>query len=152
MFRIFLRTEKYMLIVALCISSCAMTGCVESTFTLATESRLPRSVTLPSGLTRTDVSVTLSDYTNPLGSDATFMLRDRKGKKLAKINGKVKNLYPLHLKNPPQGFNPGYPAYEIVVVNGITEIIEHRKMEPVFYVTEDTAVRKELLAGDASTP
>jgi hypothetical protein len=88
----------------------------------------------------------MSYYTNPLGSDAKFILRDRKGRKLAKINGKVKNLYPSHLKNPPQGFDPGYSAYEIVVVNGITEIIEHRKMEPVFYVTDDPAVRKELLA------
>jgi len=89
----------------------------------------------------------LNYYTKPFGDDAKFILKDRKGKKLAEINGKVKNLYPLHLKNPPQGFDPGYPAYEVVVVNGITEIMEHRKPEPIFYVTDDPAVRKEILAG-----
>ncbi len=91
------------------------------------------------------MSVTLNYYTNPLGSDAKVILKDKKGKTLEEINGKVKNLYPLHLKNPPQGFDPGYPAYEIVVASGITEIIEHRKMEPIFYVTDDPAVRKEFL-------
>lgn len=34
----------------------------------------------------------------------------------------------------------GYPAYEAITVDGITEIIEHRKMEPVFYVTDDASV------------
>lgn len=149
MLKISRRTETYVLVVALWSSSCAITGCLESTFNLASESRLPKCITLPPGLTRKDVSVTLSYYTNPLGSDARFILKDRKGKKLAKISGKVKNLYPLQLKNPPRGFDPGYPAYEVIAANGITEIIEHRKMEPIFYVTDDPAVRKELLAGRA---
>lgn len=147
---IFRHTETCLLFAALCSSSCAITGCLESTFNLASESRLPSWITLPPGLTRTDVSVTLSYYTNPLGSDAKFILKDRKGKKLSKISGKVKNLYPLRQKNPPQGFDPGYPAYEVVVVNGTTEIMEHRKMEPVFYVNDDPAVRKELLVGAAN--
>jgi hypothetical protein len=149
MLKISLRTKKYLAVFALSISSCAITGCLESSFKLASESRLPRWMTLPPGLTRTDLSVTLNYYTNPLGSDAKFILKDRKGKELAKINGKVKNLHPLQLKNPPQGFDPGYPSYEVVVVNGTTEIMEHRKMEPIFYVTDDPAVRKELLAGGA---
>lgn len=147
MLKIFLRADKYLFIVALCISSCAISGCLESSFQLANESRLPSWIALPPGLTRTDVSVPLNYYTKPFGDDAKFILKDRKGKKLAEINGKVKNLYPLHLKNPPQGFDPGYPAYEVVVVNGITEIMEHRKPEPIFYVTDDPAVRKEILAG-----
>jgi len=137
--------DKCLLIVALCISSCALSGCLESTFNLANESRLPKCITLPPGLTRADVSVTLNYYTKPLGNDAKFILKDKKGKKLARVNGKVKNLYPLELKNSPPGFDRGYPGYEIVEVNGITEIIEHRKMEPIFYVTDDPAVRKELL-------
>jgi hypothetical protein len=36
-----------------------------------------------------------------------------------------------------------YPAYEIITVDGITDVIEHRKMEPLFYVTDDSAVRGE---------
>ena len=32
----------------------------------------------------------------------------------------------------------------VATVNGITDIIEFRKMEPVFYMTDDPAVWKEL--------
>jgi hypothetical protein len=59
---------------------------------------------------------------------------------------------PFYLKNPPQGSAPGYPAYEIITVDGITEIIEHRKMEPLFYVTDDPAVWKELMGVQHSSP
>jgi hypothetical protein len=102
---------------------------------------------LPPGLTRADVSVTLNYYTARPGGDAEFIMKDNRGKTLAEINGKVENLYPLQLKNPPHGFDPGYPSYEVVVVNGITEIMEQRKMEPIFYVVDDPAVREEILAG-----
>jgi hypothetical protein len=154
----FLRTVKYLLIVALCISSCAITGCIESSFNLASESRLPKWITLPPGFSRTDVSVTLDFYSLPLGPDAIFILKDRNGKKLAKLNGKEKNHYPLFLNSCPDRFDPGCPSYEVVVVNGITEIIRlrpyvaHENMEQngrivaLFYVTDDPAVRKELLA------
>jgi len=147
MLTIFLHTEKYLPIVALCISSCAITGCVESSFTLASESRPPRWVTPPPGLTRTDVSITMIYYVKPWGRSATFILRDKKEKILAKVDGNEKGLEPLHLKNSPNGIHPGYPAYEVITVNGITEIIEHRKAEPIFYVIDDPAVRKELFAG-----
>ena len=116
----------------------------ESTFELASESRLPKWITLPSGLSRTDVSLTMSYYVMPWGSTATFVLRDREGKMLTKIDGKVRGLEPLQLKHPPPGFPPGYPSYEVITVKGMTEIVEHRKMEPIFYVTDDPAVRKEL--------
>ena len=142
----FLRADKLLLVVALCISSCAISGCVESSFQSANDSRMPRWVTLPPGLTRTDVSVTLNYYDNPLGRNAKFTLKDSNGKKLAVIKGKVKGLSPLQLRNPPEGFDPGYPAYEVVVAGGVTEIIEHRKMEPIFYVNDDPAIRKAALA------
>jgi hypothetical protein len=71
---------KYLLILAICVSACAMTGCLESSFDLAKESRLPRSMTFPLGLTRQDVSVTLNLYSSPLGPDAKFILKDKEGK------------------------------------------------------------------------
>jgi hypothetical protein len=58
-------------------------------------------------------------------------------------NGKMRCRAPFELKNSPQGFPSGYRSYEAITVNGITEIIEHRKMEPIFYVTDDTAVWKQ---------
>ena len=143
MFKAFLRT--YFISVALCICSCALTGCVESTFNLASESKLPNSMTLPPGLTRTDVSITLNLYAPPLGGpDAKFVLTDRKGKKLAEVKGKTKELTPSIY-------------YRIVTEKGTTEIVklrpytEHENMEQngravaLFYVIDDPAVVKELL-------
>jgi|SRR5580693_780000 len=82
MFRIIKRIDKFLLfILALTISGSAI-GCKgfpESTFELANESRLPKWITLPPGLTRTDVSIEMSYYVKPWGSSATFILRDTKG-------------------------------------------------------------------------
>jgi hypothetical protein len=145
MLKLFAQASKYIIIVALCVSCCAMNGCVESSFELANTSRLPQWIAIPPGLTRADVSVTMNYSINPLGRDVTFIEKDKKGRDLTKVSGKLKGLYPLHLKNPPAGFDPGYPAYEIVTLGGTTEIIEHRKMEPTFYVSDDSSVSKELL-------
>jgi hypothetical protein len=138
MFALIRRIDKTLLLfVALSISALAIVGCEyfpESTFQLASESRLPKWITLPPGLTRADVSI-------------TFILQDKNGRTLTKIAGKDKGTEPLQLKNPPRGFPPGYPAYEVVTVNGITDIVEYRKPEPIFYVTDDPAVWKELGVG-----
>jgi hypothetical protein len=137
------RIDKFLFfVVAVAITGLAMEKACEwfpeSTFQLASESRLPKWITLPAGLTRADVSLTMSYYTKPWpwGWDTTFILKDAKGQVLTKVYGKD--------KHPPPGFPPGYPGYEIITVNGITDIIEHRKMEPIFYVTDDPAVWKEL--------
>ena len=37
-----------------------------------------------------------------------------------------------------------YPSYEVLTANGITEVIEHRRMEPVFYISDDPEVRRKL--------
>jgi len=144
--------------VALCvvalsaISSFNMIGCryfPESTFELASESRLPKWFSPPPGLTRADVSVTMNYYNKPWGRSASFILQN--GKMQTKVDGKVKGTEPLHLKNPPQGFPSGYPSYEVITVNGITDVIEHRKMEPIFYVTDDPSVWNGLLGVRTAT-
>ncbi len=148
MMKAFLRIDKCLLLIALTISCYAIVGCEyfpESSFELVSESRLPKWITLPPHLTRADVSLTMSYYIKPWGRSATFILRDRKEKMLAKLDGKMKGLELLQVKNPPKGFDDGYPSYEVVTVNGITEIIEHRKMEPKFYMTDNPAVWKELM-------
>ena len=73
-------------------------------------------------------------YVTPWGRTATFVLQNSKGKVLKKLHGSDACNKPFELKNPPQGFPAGYPAYELVMVNGTTEMIEHRKMEPIFYI------------------
>jgi hypothetical protein len=150
MFKIIRRIDRLLVFcVALTISGSAI-GCAwfpESTFELASESRLPKWISLPPGLTRADVSITMSYYIKPWGRTATFTLQDTKGQILKKVDGKEKGLEPLQLKHPPPGFPSGYPAYEVITVNGITEIIEHRKPEAIFYITDDPAVWKELGVG-----
>jgi len=134
------RTERYLPVVASLVLSCLVSGCLESSFQLSSESRLPGWEALPPGLTRADVSVTLNYYTTPLpgANDAKFILKDGKGRKLAELKGKVKCQYPY------SGFS--YPHYDAVVVNGTTEILEFRRMEPTFYVNDDAAIRKGILA------
>jgi hypothetical protein len=114
----------------------------ESAFQLASESRLPKWITLPPDLTRANVSLTMSYFT---WLSAEFVLQDAKGKTLEEVDGRVK-CSDFRRKNPPQGFPPGYPSYTEIVVKGTSELIEHRKMEPVFYVTDDPAVWKEYRA------
>jgi hypothetical protein len=148
MFKIFRRIDKFLLLfVALTISGSTI-GCEwfpESTFELASESRLPKWISLPPGLTRADVSITMSYYVKLWGGrTSTFILKDTKGQVRTKVYGKERGLAPNQLKHPPPGFPPGYPSYEVITVSGITDIIEHRKMEPIFYVTDDPAVWKEL--------
>jgi len=50
----------------------------------------------------------------------------------------------VQLGGQPEGTPKGYPRYKVVTINGITDIIELRRMEPVFYMTDDPGVWKEL--------
>jgi hypothetical protein len=152
MFKMIWRMDKFLLFIFVVLT---IVGSVivlsewipESTFELASESRLPKWITLPSGHTRADISITMSYYSKLWGRSAVFTLKDAKGQIRTKVYGKLRGLGPNQLKYPPPGFPPGYPSYEVVTVNGITEIIQHRKPEPIFYITDDPAVWKELGVG-----
>lgn len=127
--------------------SMLLAGCSffpEASFELARESRLPKWFVLPPGLSRTDVTVTMDYYSKASGRTATFILLDEKMQKIAEADGTLQGEKSHNLKNPTAGFPPGYPSYEIVTVNGVTEVIEHRRMEPFFYITDDPAVLAEF--------
>ena len=124
-----------------------LTGCglfPESSFSLANESRLPKWFTLSPNQTRANVTVTMDYYIDSSGRTATFTLRDSSGSVISKVTGKQKGLEPLQRRARLPGYPEGYPSYEIITVGGITEIIEHRKMEPIFYVTDDPEVKAEF--------
>ena len=55
-------------------------GCAESEFPLASESRLPHWFSLPSGVSRSDVSVVMTYYIGASGHTARFVMRHRDGK------------------------------------------------------------------------
>lgn len=60
------------------------------------------------------------------------------------MTGNLIGYEPLHRKTKLPGYPEGYPSYEITTVGEITEFIEHRRVEPIFYVTDDPAVDEEL--------
>jgi hypothetical protein len=138
MLKCFLRTKKYLLIVAICLSCCAINGCIESIWELTSDSRLPKWITLPPGLTRADVKVGL-EAMEPTrrGVDIKVALVDRKYKKLAEVRGKSFDLS---------------GRYFIDVVDGVPEIAglthhinEHGVDYPYFYVVDDPALKRKLL-------
>lgn len=145
---------KRRLSIAIIIAGClSMLGCnyfVDSNFELAHDSRLPKWFVLPSGLSRSEVTVTMSYYISPSGRTSVFTLLDLKGHKISELKGTVKGVEPTRLKDQQSNLVPDYPLYEIVSVNGITEIIEHRQSEPIFYITDDSSVIAEVerLAND----
>ena len=57
----------------------------ESEFELAPESRLPRWFTLPKGISRSDVTVTMYTYIDSSDRSSTFWLLDKNGNTLAII-------------------------------------------------------------------
>jgi hypothetical protein len=139
----FLDTKRLGLIAAVCIFACAMSGCLESSFKIASESRLPKWVTLPAGVARADVSLTVSYYTTLRGGSVQFTLLDKNKQTIEKTSGKDRCRKPFQLTNPTQGVPSGYPNYAVVTVDGITEILEQRKPEDILYVTDDPAVWKQ---------
>jgi len=127
----------------ICLTSLGCGFFPESSFDLAPDSRLPMWFTIPGQLSRSDVKVIMDYYTGSNGRTATFTLRNaRTNSKIAKIDGTLKGLEPLYLENVKGGAI--YPSYEIITVGRTTEVIEHRKMEPVFYVTDDPTVLSKL--------
>jgi hypothetical protein len=129
------------------ISGSVLSGCryfPESTFELANESRLPSWVVLPPEVTRSNVSITMSYYSKLWGDDVLFTIHG--GGAPTEVSGKEKCRGPIHLKSPAGESSSDYPRYQLVTVNGVNEVIEHRKMEPVFYISDDPEVRKAVLA------
>ncbi len=85
------------------------------------------------------MSVTINYYTTlPGANDAKFILRNKAGKELAEVKGMLKCQYPYS--------GPSYPLYNAVEVTGTTEILEFRKMEPIFYVNDDPVLRAQIFA------
>jgi hypothetical protein len=133
-----LRTNKYLLIVAICLSCCAINGCIESVWELTSDSRLPKWLTLPPDLTRANVLVA-EEAMEPTrrGVDIKVVLTDRKYKKLAEVSGKSFDLS---------------GRYFIDVINGTPEITglktkknNHGDDLPYFFVVDDPALKKRLL-------
>ena len=117
-----------------------VSGCVESEFHLAKDSRLPIWFEIPDGMQREDLDVVLTYYSTGT-ADLTLMdVRNGKSKSLKKIKGKSAHhpeYWTWAQKDWPKR---SHPSYVVITVNGVKEIIEHRKMEPIFYISNESAV------------
>jgi hypothetical protein len=138
-----LRTKKYLVLVAICICSCAITGCIQSISELTSDSRLPKWITVPPGLTRADVRVVeecmepLIHYQPRRGAEVKFVLYSQKYKKLGEVRGRS-----FYLSG----------RYSVAVVDGVPEIVgvKTQKNErgddfPYFFVVDDPALKRRLL-------
>jgi hypothetical protein len=82
MFKITTRIDKFLLLFMVLAIAGSKIGCEwfpESTFELASQSKLPKWITLPPGLARADASITMSYYVMPWGRSVVFVLQDAKG-------------------------------------------------------------------------
>jgi hypothetical protein len=140
-FRLFLKASLMFMMFGL-------TGCLESSFQLSEESRLPYWFPIPEGEDRNDFSVQMDLHSTFSGGKAVFKL-SRKGKllnvkKYVVTTDEQPSIRSMQLKTPPKGSPKGYPRYKVVNINGVTDVIELRKMEPTFYMTDDVAIWEEL--------
>jgi hypothetical protein len=116
---------------------------VESSFTLAEESPLPAWFA-DAGVSRAEATVTMDYYNGPLGRTAVFSLYDGRGRLVVQIVGEKRGTEPARVAGETSSSPPGYPLYEVIAFADATEVIEHRRMEPIFYINTDSEVRQKL--------
>jgi hypothetical protein len=129
-------------ILYLAVAACGILP--ESKFLLSDASRLPKWFALDAVLSRSQVTVEMSYYISPLGGTATFIMKQRDGTVISKAKGKVRGDHPIYLGPPATDPLRQYPSYEVVTVNGISEAIEHRGLEPIFYIADDPVILNKL--------
>jgi hypothetical protein len=139
---------RVVLIIGLSAACTPMRGCKESgPFHIAPDSRLPRWFLLPTGVERQDVDVEMTYYISILPHApgmARFVLRSNDGRKLAEVSGTTRTKQPMSLARQSSTGPISYPVYEVITSGVITEIIEHRRYDAQFYVTDDALVHQRL--------
>ena len=111
---------------------------------LSPESRLPKWFA-SAGIARASSELTMDYYVSLTGPPAaTFTLRDFKGRHIASVIGQPRGNEPETLE--PHGTTGPipYPMYEVITADRITEVIEYRRQDPFFYITDDPEVRRKL--------
>lgn len=141
-------TIKLQLISFLLVLVTGLSGCLESSFQLSDQSRLPKWFFIPQDANRSDYAVQMDLHSTTSGGKAVFKL-SKKGsilnvEKYIVTTDEQPNIRSVQLGEQREGSPRGYPRYKVVTINGVTDVIELRRMEPVFYMTDDPTVWKEL--------
>ncbi|MEZ5571551.1 MAG: hypothetical protein R3E64_05950 [Halioglobus sp.] len=117
-------------------------GCLsESNFRLSPDSRLPKWFSEEYEVQRSDMTVTLDLYSHT--SEAVYTLK-------LKEDGNIFSLKTISGHVPyPDWMNVGTykrrsPGYYAFTIDGITDIIEFRRPEPFFYMSDDPEKWDEL--------
>jgi hypothetical protein len=106
---------------------------VEAQFKLSPDSRLPAWFSIPEGRSRDEFVVELTLYSVGANKMVVF------DKDMQFVRGLIVEDRPLN-----DDFNGTYPYYVASAVGEISEIIEHKEMEPVFYISDDPYMRRKL--------
>ena len=115
----------------------------EASYKLSPESRLPRWFSIPEGYDRKDLTVQISYYApippftydlkaELLGPPPNFRVLER-----------TSGMHRWHPDSERRGYQSS-PGYVIASVNGIEEVIEHKSMEPIFYISDDPKLIDEM--------
>ena len=133
------------LVAVLVLNACDTRFSVESEFTLAQDSRLPKWAALPAGVRRDEVAVELTFYTvvDPRIEvlKGYWPFRSRLLDITAKRLGGY--LEPKKLTVPPS--DPRYDfRYEVLVADGVVDIVEHSCRCSEFRMTDDSEVWSQL--------
>lgn len=128
--------SAFFLIIVLFVYGCdPRYGFIESRFQLAPESRLPRWIKIPSNIDRNTITVEITLYTF---DRAKIVVRGLppETQVLQEVTGK----YRWHTFTEKQFIEKGsyaiYPNYSIINVDGVDEIFEQKRLEPLLYVAD----------------
>ena len=136
-----MKTRVLLLILASAIACSPTRGCIEASFTLSPESPVPVWFTLPAGMTRQDVTITMDSWLGPVSRTKTFTLLDKTGKRLDRVIADAAGREPIKLSISEY---PSYPSFEFVTVRGVSEVLEYRQLGPVVLVNRDPKVRAQV--------
>jgi hypothetical protein len=133
------------LLLAVVTAACHPTrGCIEASFDLPDDNRLPVWFSLPQGVARTDVAVHMDYWTGPTGRTATVTVRRLSGGNIDSVVAALRGSEPLSVPSVPSDAPHQYPIYEVLTAKGQSEVIEHRRMEPLFFICDDPVVKRQL--------
>jgi hypothetical protein len=111
---------------------------------LAEESRLPAWFQIPDGMKRQDLDVILTYYSMGAADIELFDIRGEKPKSLKEIRGENHH-HPAYWEWAQLDWpKRSHPGFVVINVKGVTEIIEHKKMEPLFYISDEAAVQRTI--------
>ncbi len=132
----------------------SLTGCLESSFQLADESRLPKwFVVAAEGVGRDAFTVQMDLHSTFSGGKNVFKLYKKDKffnvKRYIATSSEQPGVMSVKLSSKREGFPKGYPRYMVITFNNIVDIVELRKMEPFFYMTDDPEVWRELVQDKA---